>query len=265
MVIEKATVKDELELESLFKRNPEQIERGLRVLGSQIRTPPTDSKIDLLCVDSEGVITVIELKLESDEHQMEQIMMYYDWALSNLDWIKNAYPKYQIKDERPRLILIAKSFPERVITLAKYVNEAVTKVDLYTYSAIKVEDKKEVVCTEYRLPQVPEIKEKPKTPEEIIGYIKDDKIKSVCKKVLEDIKNIDSQNIEEGTTKYSIVFKYKGRNICSIDPRRDSFVIGWRDATGEWKWQTGITSYEQAKELIEEEIKNSYKNLKKSR
>ena len=48
----------------------------------------------MLCVDDQSVLTIVEIKLESDEHHMEQAVIYFDWVLSNIDWIKNSYPKY---------------------------------------------------------------------------------------------------------------------------------------------------------------------------
>jgi len=265
MALETANIKDETELEALLKRDPEQIEKGLKVIDNQIPIPPTNMKLDLLCVDSEGVLTIIELKNDSDEHQMEQIMMYYDWALSNLDWIKNAYPKYQIKDESPKLILIAKTFQPKTITLAKYISDVVTKVYLFTYKAVIAEGKKEIICVDFPVPPIPEIAEKPKTPDEIESYIKDEKVKKECNKVRAYIKNIDLKNIEESPTKYSIVYKYKGRNVCAIDPRKDYFWLSWRSVDGQWKSEGDINSFDEAKEIIEEEIVKFYELLKKNR
>lgn len=265
MAMEEANIKDETELEAICKKDPEQIEKDLKVIDNQIPIPPTNMRLDLLCVDSKGVLTIVELKVNSDEHQMEQIIMYYDWALSNLDWIKNAYPKHKIKDETPRLILVAKTFPPKVVTLAKYISDVVTKVDLFTYKGIKVNEKKEIICVEFPLPPVPEIAEKPKTADEIEGYIKDEKVKKECNKVREYIKNIDIDNIEEAPTKYSITYKFKGRNLCSIDPRTGYFWMGWRHTDGSWKTEGDIKTFEEAKEIIDEDIKDFYNNLKQKR
>ena len=79
------------------------------------------------------------------------------------------------------------------------------------------------------------------------------------------LKNIDPNNIEESPTKSNITYKYKGRNICTIDPRKDYFWMGWRDLEGTWVTEGDITSFDEAKDIIDEEITNSYKHLKQNR
>jgi len=266
--LEEVELRNEDELEALLMGDPNQIEKDLKILDNQIRTPPTDMVIDMLCVDSKGVLTIIELKKDTDDHQMEQLVMYYDWALSNLDWIKNAYKKKKIEiiDETPRLILIAKDFPYKVTTLAKYFNEKITRVDLYTYKAVIVENKKEIICIDYNLPTVPEIFEKPKTPEDIINKITDEKVKEECNKVRNYLTEIDPSNIIEMTTRSAITFKYKSkRNICEIKPRRNNFRLGWRKIDNEWVEKNGIETFTEAKECIESlgGVLEFYEELKK--
>lgn len=265
MVLKDTEIKDEAELEALIKSNPEQIEKGLAVIDSQLSIPPTNRRIDLLCVDSEGFLTIIELKADSDEHQMEQIMMYYDWAVSNLDWIKNAYKEYDIEDEPPRLILVAKSFPHPVKTLAKYITDNIAKTDLYRYKSVKTGGKKkEIVCYDVSLPAPPEISEKPKTAEEIVGYIRKKKVENECNEVREYIKD-NLPKCEEDPKRGNVTYKYKGRNICAISPRRDYFQLEWRETDGEWKTRNNITTLEEAKKIIDKEIKEFYNHLKENR
>lgn len=240
------------------------------ILDNQIKTPPTDHRIDMLCVDSQGVLTIIELKVNSDEHQMEQTVMYYDWVLSNLDWIKNAYKNLCIKNEikitaePPRIILVAKHFPNKVLTLAKYFDESgISRVDLYTYKAVLVESKKEIICNEYPLPDVPIIPDKPKTSEQILKHIKDDKVRKECNKVREYIVSLDS-DIEESPTKNYLTYKFKNRNLCEIKPRANSFLFGWRNIENDWTKERGITSFEKVREIIHlsGNVEDFYKSLK---
>jgi len=259
--LEQISLNSETKLEDLLKKDPEQIEKGLKCIATQVKTPPTERRIDMLCVDSQGVLSIVEIKLESDEHQMEQAIIYYDWALSNLDWINNSYPRYKIKDENPRIILIAKDFPESVITLAKYFNNYVTKVTLMKYITLKIDSEARVVCTEQSLPEVPTIPERPKTVDEIIQYITDPKVRSVAEETRSKIKSLN-ENIEETATKWDVSYKYKGRVLCYLYPRRQFFAIGWRSAeTGEWRTQTNITSIEKVETIIEEAIKPALNSL----
>lgn len=182
-----------------------------------------------------------------------------------MDWIKNAYPEYEIRNETPRLILIAKNFPNEVVTLAKYISGTITKVDLYSYKAVKIGEKVEIICNDFPIPLKPEIIEKPKKPEEIISYIKNEEVKKECIKVREYIKNVFVKNIEESPTKYSLTYKYKGKNVCQIDPRRDFFWLGWRNISGEWKTERDITSFEDVKKIIDGEIKEFFEQVKGGR
>lgn len=108
-----------------------------------------------MAIDSDKNLVIIELKQFSDENQMLQAIGYFDWILKNIDWIKDAY-KIEARDSKPRLILVAKEFPEIVVTLSKYWNEYISQVSLYSYKSIVNNKKKEVVCLEVFLPKVPE-------------------------------------------------------------------------------------------------------------
>lgn len=255
--LEQVSLRSETELEDLLRKDPEQIEKGLECIATQIKTPPTERRIDMLCVDSQRVLAIVEIKLESDEHQMEQAIIYFDWVLSNLDWIKNSYPKYKINDEYPRIILIAKDFPDSVVTLAKYFNDYRSKVSLMKYVALKIEGETRVVCTEQSLPEVPAIPERPKNPDEIIQYITDPKVRAVAEEIRNKIKSLN-KDIEETATKWDISYKYKGRVLCYLSPRRQFFVIGWRSTeTGEWRTQTNLTTIDQADSILKEKIRPS--------
>jgi len=84
MPLEEADLKDETELENLLKKDPEQIEKGLKTIANQVPTPK--GRIDLLCTDAEGVLTVIEIKLASDENQLNQTIKYYNCRFCHYDF-----------------------------------------------------------------------------------------------------------------------------------------------------------------------------------
>lgn len=70
----------EAELRRAFMRNPSTIEPGLRLVGvsdaSEVRTAA--GRMDILCIDADGVPTIIELKRHgvSDRHVVGQITAY---------------------------------------------------------------------------------------------------------------------------------------------------------------------------------------------
>ena len=148
--------------------------------------------------------------------------------------------------------------------MAKYFDEyGISRVDLYTYKAVKIGDKKEIICNEYQLPNVPSITEKPKTPEEILSQIKDDKVRKECEKIREYLTKLDS-NIKESPNRNYLTFKYKNRNLCEIKPRAKSFLFGWRNKDNESIKERGITEFEKVKEIIHEEgnVIDFFKTLK---
>lgn len=85
MGFQEADVKDETELETLLKRYPDQIEKGLKIIDNQIITPK--GRFDLLGVDVDRVLTIIELKVKRDDDHLKQAINYFDWILENsLGW-----------------------------------------------------------------------------------------------------------------------------------------------------------------------------------
>jgi RecB family endonuclease NucS len=133
----------EKELEDLLVDNPDTIERGMKILGRQIQTDT--GPLDILAVDEDGVLTVIELKNEVDDGQLDQGLRYYDWVRTNIQWLAKNFKEVDA-DELPRLILIAPSFSENLRKIAKYVN---VNLDLIEYHVVQLPNgKKEFFATE---------------------------------------------------------------------------------------------------------------------
>lgn len=254
MNIEEVDLKDEKELEDLIKKNPEQIEKGLKVIANQVITPK--GRIDLLCVDKEGVLTIVELKVDQDDDHLKQAINYYDWVFENMDWLRNNYPAFSISNEtRPKIILVAKNFTDSVITSAKYFAE-VFDIKLYVYKALKIDGERFVVCNEIALPAIREIPEKPKTVTDHLNYITDEEVRRVCNETIKLIKNL-AEDVEVTPTKWGISFKYKGRNFAALYPRRESFLLQWKE--GEyWPSETNLKNIERVKELFEEKIRKAF-------
>jgi len=101
----------ERELEDLIVREPSIIEDGFKIVARQW---PTDSgPLDILGVDTDGIIVVVELKTEEDDKQIIQALRYYDYVPDNLVTIARYFSsdKFFISDqEDPRLILVAPFF-----------------------------------------------------------------------------------------------------------------------------------------------------------
>lgn len=255
MPLEEADLEDEQELEFLLKKDPEQIEKGLGVIASQVITPK--GRIDLLCVDKERVLTVVELKLDQDDDHLKQAINYYDWILENLAWLRNTYSKFRITDEYlPKIILVARGFTDSVVTGAKFF-AASFDIKLYKYKAVKVTDRKMVICNEVNVPTIPEFPERPKGIKDHLDYITDEKVRKAFNETILSITNL-GENIETSPKKYGIAFKFKGKNFACIYPRRESFVIEWKESD-DWYDETGIKKAKRVEDLIETKIRESYR------
>ena len=136
MVLKDAKIKDEAELESILVKEPNQIEEGFKIITHQ-RKAYGQKKMDILGVDSEGVLTIIELKVLTDVNQLRQALNYYDWIVDQgLDWIADAYKhkleEIKIEQRMPQIFLIAPDFDEEMIREAKYIRDYI-KIRLFRY------------------------------------------------------------------------------------------------------------------------------------
>ena len=78
MSLKDAKVASEAELEEILNNNSDMIEEGFRMLRTQKRTTPYGKRLDLLGVDSNGTLTVVELKVREDDNQLPQAIEYFD-------------------------------------------------------------------------------------------------------------------------------------------------------------------------------------------
>lgn len=249
-------VDDEVELEALLKKNPDGIEEGLRVINNQVSTPK--GRIDLLCVDSDNVLTIVELKVKIDDDQLKQATNYFDWALENLPWIASIYPKFNIDTTSwPKIILVAPDFTDSVMTGAKYLTwEA--DIAMYKYLTISHEGKKEVFCSEVMIPEIAEVPSEPRTIEDETNYIKDDNVRKAFVQTLESIKSL-GDDIEPRATQSRVVFKYRGRNFANLASKRSFFYVGWKEGSESKKVK--VKQFEEAQGFVEEKVKRAYESV----
>src|SRR5260370_42424349 len=121
IVFKRIEIEQERELENLVIKNPEQIEEGLTFLTHQQQV--SGGFIDVLCVDKDGIVVVIELKISDDEGILLQALHYYDYVSLNKAAIANQFSstwKINLRED-PRIILIAPEFSERLRKACKYI------------------------------------------------------------------------------------------------------------------------------------------------
>ena len=238
---------DERELEDLLVKNPEAIEEGMNILGRQIQTD--SGPLDILASDADKVLTVIELKNEIDDKQLDQGLRYYDWVKSNIQWISKHFPDKVDSEQEPRLILIAPGFSENLKRIAKYVN---VSLDLLEYTVIQLPDgEKYVLCklVEIGKPSEPTILP---TREGHLKRIENEKVRKFCEDCLNQLQNmgIEIRPIQN----YWFSMWYKGKRFMYLGCKKKFFVCEIQRQDGSWTPRIRITSKEDWDKLFAQEI-----------
>jgi hypothetical protein len=238
MQLKESKIRDEAELESLLVSNPNQIEEGFLVLTHQRKTHGFKT-LDILGVDSEGILTLIELKVVVDSGQLKQALLYYDWILQQgLDWISGAYKgalgSQKISERMPQIFLIAPDFDEEMVLEAKYVREDI-RIRCFKYITLELNDQKFVKLIEESITSIKEIESKPRSVQDIIYYILDKDVKILFIELAEKIRSIE-KDIEEKPTEWNLTYWIKGRKFCDLYPRKQAFAVGYKTST-EKKWE----------------------------
>ena len=268
MALKDTKIRDESELEALLVKDPNQIEECFKIITHQRRTSGL-KRLDILGVDSEGVLTLIELKVNIDVNQLRQALEYYDWLMGQgIDWIADAYKEklqgIKLKEQMTQIFLIAPDFDDKMIKEAKYIRTDI-KVRLFRYLALEISGNKEIKLMETPIPQPREIEAKPMTIKDNIKYITEKDIQGLFCSTMERIKSIDKEHIEEKAANWAISYWISGKKFCELYPKKKFFAVGYKTDENEQKWDsnTNITEEEQISEIFENKIKKSYELMKK--
>jgi hypothetical protein len=236
----------EKELENLLVENPDAIEKGMKILGHQIQTD--SGPLDILAVDEDGVLTVIELKNEVNDEQLDQGLRYYDWVRTNIQWISRNYKEVDA-EESPRLILIAPDFSENLRRISKYVN---VNLDLIEYHVIQLPDgKRGVLC--HRI-EMGEPLEPPVIPtrEGNVNRIENEKVRQLCVECLKELENkgIKIRPIQN----YWFSIWYKGKRFMYLGCEKKFFVCEIQKPDGSWTGRIRILTKEEWEKMFNDKI-----------
>lgn len=257
--------KNEAELEAQLVQYPDQIEKGFTILTHQRKTYGFKT-LDILGFDSEGILTLIELKNSVDDGQLKQAVLYYDWLLQQgIDWISDAYKSQlgekKIAEKMPQIFLIAPEFDDEMLIEAKYIRDDI-KVRLFKFIVLEIDESKFVKLIEIPNTGIKLLETKPWTLKDNIEYISDKDIKTLFENFIKKIKEID-KSIEEKPSNYFITYWIKGKKFCDLYPRKNSFSIGFK-TNSEKKWEgiNNISTKEQFDDAFSQ-IFSAYELMKK--
>ena len=271
MALKTAGLKNEPELEALLVNDPDQIEKGFKVITNQRTKPEFWSRLDILGLDPAGLLTLIELKVVVDPGHFTQALKYYNLILEQgTEWYQHAYKEkigsVAIKHSHmPQIYLIAPDFDAQVLLQVQYSRQDIA-VKLFRYQVFEVNNRKEIVLNAVRIPEVREIEAKPWTMEDNIDYIAVPVIRDCFKKTIEKISRI-SEGIRVDAEGYGVKFwAMNGKKVCQVDPKKGYFNIGYRTKTSsKWEWTTDLVNEDQTNKVIDEKIKYAYELTRKGK
>jgi len=247
--VKAVSVREKEELEPLLIENPGIIEEGLRVIGHQLATD--SGPLDILAVDSEGVLVVVELKNEAADSHLDQGLRYYDWCRQNISWIARAYGgKAKINpDATPRLMLIAPAFTDTVRRIAKYIG---AELDLVEYHAFQNEKGEQgLICAKIDFGQPPEPPDIPSI-EKKMKYFQSEKVKELFKSALDElsVKQVEIKPIHSGW----ISCWYTGKRFMLIGAKRNFFVVQVLAPDGNWQGRIRISTRKEWDDTFQKHV-----------
>jgi len=254
-------IESEAELEAILINNPSSIEDGFEILKSQRRTKPYGKRLDLDGVDSEGTLTVVELKIGEDPNQLLQALEYYDYLLERGLSFFRAYSMVEIEDNPPRIILIAKSFDERTKKAVKYLSEEIQVALKQITLCYEVNGSKHVKLTDVEVPRKQEIEERPATLDELAARIKNEEVRSVWRQTIKMIEELDPPKVRLTLLPYRVNFVHsaKGLKFSEVYPKQEFFWLNWKAETG-WEGER-VRTLEEAKSYVNEKVLAAMRRL----
>ena len=238
-------LQSEAELEGLLAAEPGAIEPGLVLLTRQWKTGR--GPLDLLLMDQDRRVVVAELKLGSDDDMLMQGLDYLAWVHENIDAIARGFKEHQIAaDEPPRLILIAQSFSDALRARARYIKDEMQPT-LLCYRAIRHGNEPLVVTHEVDIAEVPEPLREVVREKDHRDYLVGDDLRKLWDGMASHIKLLSPDDVVSYSTMSYLGFRYKGRVIALLYPRKRYFYIGnYKD--GAWVY-TRIANEEELKQV----------------
>lgn len=246
----------EQELEDLVCAAPEQVRPGLKIISRQ--HPTNSGPLDVLAVDENGVLVIIELKVQPVDSHLDQALRYYDWARQNIAWIDRQFSqKYKIVSENPpRLVLVAPSFTDTVRRIAKYVQVDLQLMEFQAFQDQKGE--KGILCREIDFGQ-PAEPPPVRTIESKLKYFVDTEVRELFLQVLSELKqrNIEVRPINN---EWMSVW-YKGKRMMYMGAKQRFFAVEIETVDGDWSDRQRISKREHWDQFVKQYMDPYIKHL----
>ncbi|MFG1690697.1 endonuclease NucS domain-containing protein [Gemmatimonadota bacterium] len=222
----------ERQLEDLVRQAPDLIEEGLQYVDHQKSTDR--GPLDVLLVDSGSALVIAELKVVESDAMLDQGIDYYDYIVRNVEGYARAYSQFEIDPTQPpRLFLLAPSFSVTLLNRIKWVN---LPISLFTYQSVMLEQDEgdpTPVYKEVTFPSAPEPVEVHSIKDRL-EYITDAVASARASRAIDEIKSWDPSRVAAEPIKYAISFKFSGRVLAYLEPRRKYFIVSTNDQDEQW-------------------------------
>lgn len=140
MSVEHVSIGSEKELQQIVMNELHTIQRDLTVICTNV---PVDekTKLDVLCHDQNGQLVILELSVQRDDNIVFEGLRCLEYIERVKGLLTATYTTAKINtSEKPRLIIVAPSFSDTMLNLAKYITGV--QVDLYEWEYLKIDDRK---------------------------------------------------------------------------------------------------------------------------
>jgi len=247
MAFEEIKVKSEVtELEQLVISHVDSVEPGLIYLDHQSKTE--GGRLDVLCVDQEGIFVVMELKNKEDDTMLMQALEYLDYVNEHKDRLASFYARHLRHEKKeveidkaspPRIMLVAPSFSDMLKKCVKYVDEDYP-VSLKQFKYLRSKKTGEIAPFFFEVPvEERPYFEEPKTSDDHVNKIADPKLRELCHEVIERVRSF-GPGVEFRPVQNWLGFFYGGRRFGILETRKSKFHL-YVTTAGAKTWDEFLT------------------------
>ena len=222
MVLRRVEPRDEAELQDILVSNLDSIEPGMNLLKEYFAVGNV-GEVDILLVDSENVVTIVEVKQGSDERAILQLLRYFDFVAGQLPMIAASFPDHEVDIETdPRLMLIERQIPDDTKTIACYLDPP---PEMFEYTLFELENgKREIDLRFVNIPERPRGLRETPTIDGLRQRLSKDVLSRSFDQICHAVQGIDS-GIKLSPTSQYVGYSLTNRLVGSLHVRKESLIL----------------------------------------
>lgn len=232
----------------------ENLERGLKILGENIDFG--EIRLPLLGIDVVGRLVILEVFEKEDETILLKVIDDFDWVFNHTDQVRQRFGNFAIDISlSPRVIIVLPRFSPDLLRRISYLGQM--ELQLYLYRLINHASSQsinfELVSFSSQRKFIKDLEEK--SVDDLLNYIENPLVKTVCQKILGQIKQLFPRGSIVSSSGY-ISIQSKDKELFGIYPQRDFFWFNFSKNV----WQGIYVNSPSQIEGILNEIKSISRN-----